>query len=63
MQTFLLLLVGFLLLVVAALAVAYRRVARNARHNRAGMLALTDTLPLGIATLDRQGRHRYSNQA
>ena len=63
MQILLLLLIAFLLLPCIALAIAYRRLARNARHNRAGMLALTDTLPLGIATLDRTGRHRYVNAA
>ncbi len=63
MQILLLLLIAFLLLACIALAIAYRRLARNARHNRAGMLALTDTLPLGIATLNREGLHRYVNQA
>lgn len=63
MQTLLLLLVAFLLVACIALALAYRRLAHNARHNRAGMLALTDTLPLGIATLELDGRHRYVNQA
>ncbi len=63
METFLLLLVAFLLVGCLALTVAYQRLARNAKRNRAGMLALTDTLPLGIATLDRDGTHRYLNQA
>ncbi len=63
MTTLLALLTGILLIACVALAVAYRRLERNARRNRAGMLALTDTLPLGIATLDRNGLHRYVNQA
>jgi len=63
MMTLLALLTGFLLLSCIALAVAYRRLGRNARSNRAQMRALTDNLPLGIATLDREGRHRYANPA
>lgn len=63
MVTLLLLLSLFLLLACIALAVAYRRLGDNARRNRAQMRALTDNLPLGIATFDRNGRHRYLNQA
>lgn len=57
------LLAGFLLLACLALAVAYRRLERTARRNRVAMRALTDTLPLGIATVDGEARHGYANQA
>jgi PAS domain S-box-containing protein len=63
MEILLALLCGFLLLACVALAVAYRRLGENARRNRAQMRALTDNLPLGIATLDREGNHRYANPA
>ena len=62
MVTLLALLTGFLTLACIALAIAYRQLGRNARRNRAQMRALTDHLPLGIATMGRDGRHRYFNQ-
>ena len=62
MVTLLALLTGFLTLACIALAVAYRQLGTNARRNRAQMRALTDHLPLGIATIGRDGHHRYFNQ-
>jgi len=56
------LLIFFLVLASAALALNCRRQTRSARNNRAQLLELTDTLPLGIACIaPLHGRYQYVN--